>query len=298
VSDATVQAGDFVRVYDPSLGESERWYINDHTFLRDATGHWHLYGITHVEPAAPKDERCLAHATAPALRGPWRKQPFILEADPAQQESVLWAPHAIAHDGHYWMFYCGGGPQPGEFRIHLATSRDGYAWTRSSANPLVVDGFEARDPMVLRLADRWVMYYTATTRRDGGQFMVAAAESADLLHWTGRRPVFVDRCAGSYGGPCESPFVVARGGRYYLFIGPDWEGLMDSHRRTGRYDRASYRRTRVIESDDPFEFKIERQVATVDAHAAEVVVDEAGATWISHCGWGQGGVYLAPLHFE
>lgn len=40
------------------------------------------------------------------------------------------------------------------------------------------------------------------------------------------------------------------------------------------------------------------QVGTIDAHAAEVVVDEGGRTWVSHCGWGQGGVYLAPLRFE
>ena len=30
---------------------------------------------------------------------------------------------------------------------------------------------------------------------------------------------------------------------------------------------------------------------------AEVVVDTDGSTWVSHCGWGQGGVYLAPLRW-
>jgi hypothetical protein len=92
--------------------------------------------------------------------------------------------------------------------------------------------------------------------------------------------------------------VVERAGRFYLFIGPDWEDLLRSHERTGRYDPKAYRRTRVLESDDPFRFSLEGQVGTLDAHAAEVVVDEAGATWVSHCGWGQGGVFLAPLHFE
>ena len=40
------------------------------------------------------------------------------------------------------------------------------------------------------------------------------------------------------------------------------------------------------------------QVGLLDAHAAEVVVDEAGATWVSHCGWNQGGLFLAPLSWS
>ena len=72
------RVGAFEPVYDPSLGEPERWYINDHTFVRDHEGMWHLIGITHAEPAAPFDEVHLAHATAPTLQGPWTKQPFAL----------------------------------------------------------------------------------------------------------------------------------------------------------------------------------------------------------------------------
>ena len=93
-----VTAGQFERIYDPSVGENERWYINDHTFIRDDGGTWHLIGITHAEPAAPKDELHLAHATAPALHGPWTKQPFALSTDAAAGEFHLWAPHVIGHD--------------------------------------------------------------------------------------------------------------------------------------------------------------------------------------------------------
>ena len=71
-----VEAGEFTRVYDPSVGEAERWYINDHTFFRDRDGTWHLIGITHAEPMSPHDEKHLAHATAPSLHGPWTKQPI------------------------------------------------------------------------------------------------------------------------------------------------------------------------------------------------------------------------------
>jgi arabinan endo-1,5-alpha-L-arabinosidase len=294
VSGLGLTADAFSLVYDPSVGEDEQWYINDHTFFRTShDGLWHLVGITHAEPMAPFDELHLAHATAPSLQGPWTKQPFALSTDPVWSESHLWAPHVIEHDGTYWMFVCGGGPTPQEYRIHLATSADGWTWTRHPANPMVVDGYEARDPMVRRVGDRWVMYYTATSRPQGGDHVVKAVFSDDLVHWGDERIVFRDAMAGTGAGPTESPFVVERDGRWYLLIGPDWYGLTSSFEETGRYDLSAYRRTRVIVSDDPLLFDVAGHVADIDAHAAEVIVDEHGDWWVSHCGWGQGGVWLA-----
>ena len=287
--------GDFELVYDPSVGESEAWYVNDHTFVRDDEGTWHLIGITHAEPMAPFDEVHLAHATAPTLHGPWTKQPFALSTDADAGERHLWAPHVVAHDGRWWMYYCAGGDAKEAYGLHLATSTDCWSWERHPANPLVVDGFEARDPMVRRVGDRWAMYYTATSEPAGGNHVVAAAFSEDLVTWTGRELVHVDPMVGTMAGPTESPFVVQRDGRWYLFVGPDYAELMRSFETTGRYDLAAYRRTRVLVSDDPLSFPAEAVVATIDAHAAEVVVDEAGDWWVSHCGWGQGGVHLAPL---
>ena len=293
-----LRAGAFELIYDPSVGEAEPWYINDHTVFRDRAGTWHLIGITHPEPMHPFDEHQLAHATAPTLHGPWTKQRYALSVNPDRDESVLWAPHVIDHDGRHWMFVCGGGPTPETFQIQLAVSDDAVTWERHPANPLVVDGYEARDPMVLRVGDRWVMYYTATTRPEGGHHLVVATESDDLVHWSGRHVVYQDHAEGTGGGGTESPFVVERDGRWYLFMGPDWDGLMGSFERTGRYDLAAYRRTRVLVSDDPLSFAAEHQVGTIDAHAAEVVVDDDGRTWVTHCGWGQGGVHLAPLEWD
>ena len=293
-----VSAGEFERIYDPSVGEDEPWYVNDHTIVAGDDGSWHLFGITHAEPMDPFGEIHLAHATAPDLHGPWTKQPFALTADPSAGESVLWAPHVIGHDGRWWMFVCGGGPAPTEFRIHLAVSDDLVTWSRHPANPLVIDGYEARDPMVLRVGDRWVMYYTATREPEGGAFVVAAAESDDLVHWRGRTIVYQDALSGTGGGPTESPFVVERDGRWFLFIGPNWQRLTAPLAATGRYDLAGYRGTRVLASDDPLHFDLDGQVGVIDAHASEVVVDADGSAWISHCGWGQGGVFLAPLRWD
>ena len=52
----------------------------------------------------------------------------------------------------------------------------------------------------------------------------------------------------------------------------------------------------IIKGEDPFNFGGE-PVGRIPSHASEVIKVD-GKYYITHCGWGQGGVYLAPLHFE
>lgn len=281
---ARVQAGPFFKIYDPSAGEPQQWYINDHCFIRGEDGTWHLFGITHPEPADPLDEKQFAHATADSLtQRMWVKQPMALEADwKRYREAHLWAPHVIHHDDLYYMYYCAGGdPDHAHYRIYLATSKDLWTWERHPENPMFVDGYDARDPMVLRVGDQWVMYYTATSRPEGGNHIVAYRTSKDLIHWSERGTAFTDPTVGTVGGPTESPFVVQRGEYYYLFIGP----------------RGGYVGTDVFVSRDPFHWELKDQVGHIAAHAAEVVQDVDGKWYVSSAGWGQGGVYLAELEW-
>lgn len=283
-TERVVEAGDFSRIYEPSVGESGPWYYNDHTFIRDAaSGTWNLYGITHAEPANPEDERFFGHATAAILTQPqWVKQPFALEADPAADEDYIWAPHVIYHDGLYYMFYAGGDREDlDSYKMQLATSPDLVTWTRHPDNPLFEDGWEARDPMVTRVGDRWVMYYTATSDPNGGNHIVAYRTSSDLVNWSERRTAFRHPATGTGGGPTESPTVVRQGDDWYLFVCCD----------------GGYRNTKVYRSQDPFNFDFEDRVGAIDAHAAEVVQDTDRRWYVSHAGWGQGGVWLAPLDF-
>jgi beta-fructofuranosidase len=278
----SVSAGAFFRVYDPSVGETQQWYYNDHTMVRDVvTGTWHVYAITHAEPANPLDEKVFGHATAPSPTGPWTKRPFALTASPAAGESHIWAPHVIHHNGLYYMFYVGGTPDHAAYRMHLATSTDLNTWTRSAANPLFTDGFDARDPMVTRVGPQWVMYYTANRTPQGGNHQVAFRTSTDLVHWSGKQVAFEHPAAGTFGGPTESPFVVFRGGWWYLSVCCD----------------AGYKDTRVYRSRDPFHFSVNDLAGRIDAHAAEIVTEPSGATWVTGAGWGQGGLHLAPLSF-
>ncbi len=276
-----VTSGSFQRIYDPSVGEVREWYINDHTVIRAADGQWHLFGITHPEPADPENEIEFAHATADELFGPWTKRAPALVVDHSYGETHLWAPHVV-HDGErYYMFYAGGGTDRTAAAINLAVSTDLCDWRRHPGGPLFVDGYDARDPMVLRIGEQWVMYYCATTEPGGGNHIVAYRTSADLVEWSEREIAYTDPSAGTFGGPTESPFVLAHDDGWYLFIGP----------------RPDYVGTDVFRSDDPLAFRIEDQVGHIASHAAEIVED-CGKLWITSAGWGQGGVSIAPLIFD
>jgi hypothetical protein len=276
-----VAAGPFTKIYDPSVGESQPWYINDHTIVRGRDGTWHLFGITHPEPADPDNEVNFAHATAPTLHGPWTKQPFALTVDPSFGETHLWAPYVMSWKGRYYMFYAGGGGSTTS-EISVATSTDLWHWTRYRSDPLFRDGYDARDPFILRIGHSWVMYYTATDQPTGGHHIVAYRTSRDLLHWGSKHVAYTDPASGTFGGGTESPFVVHHHGRYYLFIGP----------------RRGYVGTDVFASGDPLHFSIDHLVGHIAAHALEVVRDTDGSWWVTSAGWGQGGVSLAPLDWR
>ena len=275
---ARFRVGRFHKIYDPSAGEQQKWYINDHTFIRAADGRWHLFGITHPEPANPLEEKFFAHATAPDLLGPWTRQPAVLHFAPEMGETLVWAPYVFEHEGVYRMFYCAGGATHEKYRIQLATSSDLFHWERHPDNPMVVDGYDARDPMVMRHEDQWILYYTATSQPTGGNHTVMAMISNDLIHWSHKKTVFTDPAIGKEGGPTESPFVVARKGRFYLFV-------TTNH---------GYNKTEVYESSDPFHWEPENGIGSFRAHAAEVI-QTPGKWFVSRGGWGQGGVWLAEF---
>jgi sucrose-6-phosphate hydrolase SacC (GH32 family) len=279
--EAKFRVGAFTKIYDPSGEEKDRWYINDHTFIRDEDGRWHMFGITHREPAKALDEKFLAHAIAPDLLGPWKKQPHVLPRDEKAGETVVWAPYVLRHDGSYWMYYCGGGKDHARYQIRLATSVDLFHWTRHPVNPMVADGYDARDPMVFRHNDEWILYYAATSAPTGGYHVVKAATSRDLVHWSHGQEVFRSTEKGTYGGPTESPFVVERNGKFYLFV----------------CTNQGYNATALYESQT-LHWELKDFVGKFAAHAAEVIHTPDDKWYVTRAGWGQGGVYLAQLSWK
>jgi arabinan endo-1,5-alpha-L-arabinosidase len=85
---------------------------------------------------------------------------------------------------------------------------------------MLSDGYDARGPIVLKVDDQWILYYCATSNPQGGDHNAQAVTSHDLVRWTNPQEAFrTPRSVGTSGGPTESPFVVARNGKYYLFVG-------------------------------------------------------------------------------
>jgi len=275
-----VEGGTFTTFF----AAEEPWCVNDHTFVQGPDKMWHLFGITHPKKLEfDKDPgRQLAHATAETLlQKPWKAQPFALTRDwEKYREFLLWAPYVIRHEGTYYMFVCVGDPSDhSRYRIHLLTSTDLKDWTRSPDNPMVVDGFDGRDPFVMRVSDQWVLYYTANSTPECGNHIVACVTSKDLVHWGNRKVAFMHPRAGSFGGPTESPFIVRRGDNYYLFVcDNEWTDVYLSH--------------------DPFHWDFGQKNTRIKSHASEIVRDTDGKWYISHAGWTGGPLDIAPLQWH
>jgi beta-fructofuranosidase len=275
--------GEFSKIYDSGIYGPQNWYINDHCFILGNDNTWHLFGILSTDPYKEIYGCNFAHAVAKSLtQTPWSKKPLALKTDPDSNEIHLWAPHVIFHNGLYYMYYCAGDKDPAKYKIHLAVSKNLKTWKRHSENPMIVDGFDARDPFILKVGNDWVMYYTATSNPTGGNHIVACQTSRDLIHWGNRKIVFKDPSQGKGGGPTESPVVVQRGQYYYLFIGP----------------RNEYTGTDIFRSKNPFKWDINDRVGHISSHAAEVIRDTDGNWFISHCGRGRGGVYIAEFDWN
>lgn len=283
------KVGEFKEVHNPAWGVTDDpWCINDHTVIYDKKEKkWHVIGITHsrnmdyiIDPGLN-----LLHISADNIfQTPWDIHPHALTADfDKHKESVLWAPHCVYYKGMYYMYVCAGSQEGANihesYQINLYTSKDLKKWKRYKKNPLFVDGFDARDPMIIRDGDRWIMYYTANSTPMGGNHIVAAYTSKDLFNWSDRKVVFTHPREGTFGGPTESPFVVRRGNSYYMFV---CDG--------GHLD--------VYLSNDPFKFEYLNLIAEIhDCRASELLRDAEGNYYITSVGWFDGtyGLKIAPL---
>lgn len=299
-SPAPFAVGRFRKIYDPDRRDGAAWHVNDHCFIDGPDGLWHMFGIAWTDPGSkPEPTRgFLEHATSPTLNasGWTRRDPvLLLEAD--RGETVMWAPHVVARDGTYHLFVCTGGPKLEAWGLTLATSKDLFRWERHPKSPVIRDGFQARDPMVVREPDTglWRIFYTATETPSGGRHIVATRTSRDLVTWGDREVAFFDDHRGTDFGPTESPFVVTRRGRSYLFLGPRPYDPPTADRPNFRHP--GYVGTDVFAARSGRSWTLGDKVGHVAAHAPEIVTDRDGTTYISHSGIGQGGLFLAPFRW-
>lgn len=180
-----------------------------------AAGNWPEYPLCNFGHAVSRD---LIH---------WKTEDPVLQCPADGWDTYqVWAPYVLERNGTYYMFYTGVNRNVSQ-AICLATSTDLYNWKRSDQNPVIKPGqwgmwsadvwSDCRDPMVLNDGGRYYCYYTA--RRNNAETgqpesCIGISSSEDLLHW--KDEGFI-RLSESLGTPPESPFVVKRDGRYYLF---------------------------------------------------------------------------------
>jgi beta-fructofuranosidase len=270
---ATLKAGQYY----------EEWVPNDHCVIKDSDGQWHAFGITH--PRTDFDEVHAGesqsfHAVAPKgnlkdvlIEGAWKDQPKVLPVSTRPDEiEAHHAPYIVRQEGLYRMLY---GPTP----LRSALSQDLYDWEPQG---VLLDAPAGRDPSVIV----WDGAYHIMVC---GQNEVLMARSQDLVTCTAARRIL----NMPDGIAPESPSIVRYNGNFYLFV-CGWDGKWDRQDLNGAYQHLTY----VYQSDDPYVFDAEREVARLDAHAPEIVQDEEGNWYISSAQWPYRGVSIAPLVWE
>ncbi len=257
---------------------------------RDGT--WQLWSCIRGTQCGGKT-RLLYRWEGRSLTAPdWTPMGIAMQADPARGETPggLQAPYVFAADASrdslfsrdpegsarrsYYLAY-------GDWvNICLALSEDGKAFERWLYRETAYEHRKdithrlrrpwtgmfsegpdagARDPMVIRIGDRWHCYYTAFPGRVGS---VYCRTSRDLRKWSDSTIVARGGCAGSGPVSAECPFVVYREGYYYLF-------------RTQHYGPNAV--SRVYRSDDPMNFGIDDDrcfISELPIAAPEIIRDQ------------------------
>ncbi|MBL8602614.1 MAG: hypothetical protein JNK72_11890 [Myxococcales bacterium] len=262
-----VEVGAPERVYLPDDGR----YLNEPTLIADDDGRWHVFSNGGDGEGGPWVERALLHATAPRLEGPWRGAPDAMRFDdPDSREGHLWAPFVMAAGEGYRLFYFApeGGGAAG---LRSARSTDLGRWQRDRET---ID--TGRDAMVFTLADgARLLYAVGTVRRADGAHDVVRLHRASpgQEDWRALPPALEqpEVCRADCWGFYESPYVLALGGYYYLFV-----TLTDSAAET-------YEQTTVYRSDDPTRFD-PVPITVLSAHGGEVHFED-GLSYLTRGGW-------------
>lgn len=274
---------------NPDLGEltSEKQQPVDFGIWQATDGTWQLWSCIRNTKEDGKTRLFHRWEGAALSAAGWRPMGVAMRADPRFGESPggLQAPHVIQEGGRFVMFY-------GDWvNICSQESADGKLFTRRSGAGGMTGLWgkdsdrNTRDPMVLRVGERWICYYTA---HPGGKGSVYARTSPDLRQWG---PEYVVAPGGAGASDerfaAECPFVVeATPGDFCLFS-------------TQRYGRNA--RTTVYWSRDPLNFHsgegTGRILGTLPVAAPEIIRHE-GEWFVAALRPDLKGIQIARLAWE
>jgi uncharacterized repeat protein (TIGR01451 family) len=132
-------------------------------------------------------------------------------------------PVVIFDGATYFMYYEGGNFDPALYQIGLATSNDGFTWTRVQVDPVLSpspgewDEQHVLDPMVILDGSDWKMWYRGMAA-DGSR-AIGYATSTDGVTWTkyAGNPVLTANPGGwdNYGP--SGPAVIYDGTAYHMW---------------------------------------------------------------------------------
>jgi hypothetical protein len=265
---------------DPDLGQysDPRQQPVDFGLWQAADGTWQLWSCIRGTKCGGKT-RLFHRWEGKSLTDPhWEPKGIAMEADPTLGETAggLQAPYVLKIDGLYRLFY-------GDWEhIRTATSRDGKTFTRAEGQHVDAPGANTRDPMVFSVDGVWHCVSTAHPDNKGA---VYSWLSKDLQTWTDPKIIARGGAAGTGPYTAECPFVVQRGGFYYLF-------------RTQRYGKDA--QTTVYRSKDPRDFGIDDdrcRVGTLGLAAPEIVQHD-GRDYIAYLLPSLKGIQICRLTWE
>ena len=219
----------------------------------------------------------------------WKPLGIAMEGDPSYGEAPggLQAPHVIKIDKTYYMFY-------GDWmNICLAISKDGKKFQRQIRQNGKTgmfnegEGEHARDPMILKVGDRYHCYYTAHSTRSPARNhrgVNYCRISCDLRNWSVANIVAEGNAyfKGPYCAECPHVVYLPESKHYYLF-------------NTQKYNRRQH--TTVYRSDDPFRFGINDkslEVTILPVAAPEIILYK-GKYYIASLMPSLKGIHIARL---
>ena len=222
--------------------------------------------------------------------GNWEPQGIKLRSDKQfgervhdNGEELVCAPFFFEKDGKYYCYYNSEG-------IHLLKSDDGRHYSRVISHDGTSRNHEGgRDPMLLRIGDRYFAYSCVTTVSADNwskSFVIVRTTenpvSTEPYAWSDYTIVAEGGAAGNGPVSAESPFVVEYDGYFYLF-------------RSSSIDFCTY----VYRSDNPYHFGVnndENLIARYPIKAPEIV-QHNGHWYISDLADFKG-IKLARLNWE